>query len=144
MKNLGYILLICLFFSCKKEEPISEIPSIEFVEVSPRQIVAFQEKLVFTIAYTDGDGDLGENDSDIKNLFLKDNRNDIVYEYRISQLAPLDTNIFIQGQLNIELEGTRITNNSQEQSATFDIYLQDRSGNQSNTVTSSSIIITSM
>ena len=105
--------------------------------------MAFQEKLIFTISYTDGDGDLGENDTDIKNLFLKDNRNDIVYEYRISQLAPLDANIIIQGQLNIELEGTGITNNSQEQSATFDIYLQDRSGNQSNTVTSSSIVITS-
>ena len=143
MKTLVYILLISLFFSCKKEEPISETPSIEFVEVSPRQVVAFQEKLVFTISYTDGDGDLGENNTDIKNLFLKDNRNDIVYEYRISQLAPLDANIIIQGQLNIELEGTGITNNSQEQSATFDIYLQDRSGNQSNTVTSSSIVITS-
>ena len=47
-------------FSCKKEEPISETPSIEFVEVSPRQVVAFQEKLIFTISYTDGDGDLGK------------------------------------------------------------------------------------
>ena len=55
---------------------------------------------------------------------MKDNRNDIVYELRISQLAPLDANIIIQGQLNIELEGTGITNNSQEQSATFDIYLK--------------------
>ena len=57
---------------------------------------------------------------------MKDNRNDIVYEYRISQLAPLDANIIIQGQLNIELEGTGITNNSQEQSATFDIYKTDQ------------------
>ena len=139
------IILICfavLFFSCKKEEvKISEVPSITFNSLSPSSIQEFDGPIVFTINYVDGDGDLGENTAGIKNLFLKDNRNNLVYEYRFQQLAPDNSNIAIQGSLSIELVNTAITNDSNEQTATFDIYVVDRAGNRSNTITSSVLSI---
>lgn len=141
MKRIFYITLTVILAACGKQEPISEVPHIEFISVIPTQAQAFEDNIIFTIFYQDGDGDLGENNPDIKNLYLKDNRNDIVYEYRVEQLAPDDANISIQGELNIELSGTGITDESNEQAATFDIYLIDRAGNQSNTITSSSITI---
>ena len=141
MKQLIYIYIIFFCIGCGNNETVSEIPFIEFVRVDPKQVQAFEDNLIFTIFYQDGDGDLGENNPDLHNLFLKDNRNDIVYEYRIEQLAPDDANITIQGELNIELSGTGITDGSQEQSTTFDIYVIDRAGNKSNTITSSNIII---
>lgn len=143
MRSLIYITLAVTLAACSKEEPITEVPHIEFVSVSPAQAQAFEDNIIFTIFYQDGDGDLGENNPDVKNLFLKDNRNAIVYEYRVEQLAPDDANISIQGELNIELSGTGITDGSQQQSATFDIYLVDRAGNKSNTITTSSITISS-
>ena len=141
MKQLSYIFIIFFCIGCGNNETVSEIPYIEFVRVSPKQVQAFEDNLIFTIFYQDGNGDLGENNPDVKNLFLKDNRNDIVYEYRIEQLAPDGANITIQGELNIELSGTGITDDSQEQSTTFDIYMIDRAGNISNTITSTNIII---
>ena len=141
MKKLTYIFTVLFFNGCISEEPISEVPYLEFISVNPQQVEAFKDNLIFTVFYQDGNGDLGENSPDIKNLFLKDNRNDIVYEFRLEQLAPDDANISIQGKLNIELSGTGITDGSAEQSATFDIYVVDRAGNNSNTITSSNIII---
>ena len=141
MKKLTYIFILLFCTGCSSDEPVSEVPYLEFISVNPQQVQAFEDNLIFTIFYQDGNGDLGENSPDIKNLFLKDNRNDIVYEYRIEQLAPDDVNISIQGKLNIELSGTGITDGSAEQSATFDIYVVDRAGNNSNTITSSNIII---
>lgn len=141
MRKLIYIILAVALAACGKEESISEVPQIDFVSISPTQAQAFEDNIIFTIFYQDGDGDLGENSPDVKNLFLKDNRNNIVYEYRIEQLAPDDANISIQGELNIELNGTGITDGSQQQSATFDIYVVDRAENKSNTITSSSITI---
>ena len=139
------IILVCfaaLFFSCKKEViEISEVPSITFNSLSPSSIQEFDGPIVFTINYVDGDGDLGENTAGIKNLFLKDNRNNLVYEYRLQQLAPDNSNIAIQGSLSIELVNTAITNDSNEQTATFDIYVIDRAGHRSNTITSSVLSI---
>ncbi len=143
MKNLIYIIIGMLFVSaCKKEDNVlTDTPYIEFVSVTPLEVQEFEQAITFTIFYQDGDGDLGENSADVKNLFLKDNRNNIVYEYRIEQLAPDNSNIAIQGNLNIELNGTGITDGSSQQSATFNIYMIDRSGNQSNTITTTAITV---
>ena len=99
MKQLSYIFIIFFCIGCGNNETVSKIPYIEFVRVSPKQVQAFEDNLIFTIFYQDGDGDLGENNPDLHNLFLKDNRNDIVYEYRIEQLAPDGANITIQEKL---------------------------------------------
>ena len=136
------IVFLALMASCKKDQTvISAVPEIAFLTVAPTTVIEFQDSLVFTISYNDGDGDLGENSADVKNLFLTDNRIGITYTYRIRQLAPDGANIAIQGNLNTVLKNIAVTDSSAQQQATFSIYVVDRAGNKSNTVNSPVITI---
>lgn len=147
MKHSHLLLLFALpllfFFSgCEKEEPISEVPSIEFVSMTPNPAVKYQDEIRIIIKYTDGDGDLGENTADVKNLFVTDNRNNVTYEFRIPQLAPDNSEIIIQGNqpFNLPPQGF-IDDNHTTESAVYSIYVKDRAGNQSNTVQTPSLTI---
>ncbi|MCX6273733.1 MAG: hypothetical protein NTV09_00820 [Bacteroidetes bacterium] len=136
-----WFLFAAALSSCKKDDAISsDIPTIELVSVSSNNI-AEGDPLTFRIKYTDGDGDLGENNANAHNLFLTDNRVGVTYEYRIQELAPSGSSLIIRGNLDVVLNTTAITNGSNSQNVTYSIYVKDRSGNQSNTVTSSDITI---
>lgn len=141
---LEFLLLFVgiLFASCSKKEAMSPVPEIEFVSATPTTVQAFQDSIQFRISYKDGDGDLGDNNDSVQNVFLTDSRNNISYTYRLQELAPSGSKISIQGFVNIKLKrlGLLDENNNQE-TATFAIYIKDRAGNLSNTVTTSSILI---
>jgi hypothetical protein len=134
---------ITLFVSCSKKEEISNIPEIEFISVTPATVTQFQDSLNFRISYKDGDGDLGENNDTVKNVFLTDSRNNVTYKYRLQELAPLASSISIQGYVNIKLNSVGLLDeNADQETATYSIYIKDRAGNSSNTVTSSVVTIT--
>lgn len=137
------IIALVLFAnsSCKKTEEISPIPEIEFISVTPQTVHEYTDSLVFTIKYRDGDGDLGENDPDVENFFLADSRNNVIYKFRIPQLAPDNSNIIIEGNLNVVLANTAIID-GYPTTFTYSIYVKDRAGNQSNTITTSSVTVT--
>ncbi|MBL0310374.1 MAG: hypothetical protein IPP77_12075 [Bacteroidetes bacterium] len=136
------LFLLLLFAGCKKEEAISEVPSIKFVSMNPNPAIRYQDELVITIEYTDGNGDLGENTPDAKNLFVRDNRNNVTSEFRIRQLAPDNANIIISGPLKINLPPQGfIDDNNTTETATYSIYLVDRAGNQSNTIETPALMI---
>lgn len=142
--NISFIILaLLLFSSCKKDtEVLSDIPYIVFRDTSPTSIQEFDGPITFTVSYQDGNGDLGENNTDVYNLFLKDNRNNTTYNYRLQQLAPGAANIPIIGEFNIILNSTFIISSSaNEQSVSYDIYVVDRAGNQSNTITSEPLTV---
>jgi len=143
-----YFLFIILFTSCflffffKKDKPVaSDTPEISFVSATPSTVTEYADSLVLTISYKDGDGDLGENNPNVKNMFVTDNRIGITYPFRIQQLTPSGSSISIQGELNAVINNLAITDGSNSQTATFTIYVKDRAGNQSNSVTSSTITI---
>ena len=141
-RSVALFLVVLVFSSCKKDEDsLSIVPQLTFESISPTTIQEFGGPITFSISYQDGDGDLGENDSDAKNLFLQDLRNGITYEYRIQELAPQGADIAIIGTIDIVLNTTSITDGSNEQEVTFDIYAIDRAGNSSNTITSSPLTI---
>ncbi|MEO8087013.1 MAG: hypothetical protein ABI763_09350 [Bacteroidota bacterium] len=141
LKNISFGILLVAFTSCHKDSPIdSNTPTIELESISSNNIDE-GDPLTFRIKYTDGDGDLGENNADAHNLFLVDNRVNVIYEYRIQELAPPGSSLIITGHLDVELKTTAITNGSNSQSVTYSIYVKDRAGNQSNTVTTESITI---
>lgn len=141
---LLFLLFSSVLFSCKKDDQIvvSTTPELNFVSISPSSAVEYQDKITIVITYKDGDGDLGENTPDVKNLFLTDTRNNVTYKYRISQLAPSGQAIAIQGTLAIELKNTAITNGSTSQAVAYSIYAKDRAGNVSNSITTSAITLT--
>ena len=148
-KNKFYILLITFYIAlalaisdCKKDKPVySNTPEIEFVSVAPTTVTQYKDEITFTISYNDGDGDLGQNDPNVTNLFLTDNRINITYGFRIPQLAPDNANIIIKGNLSVILKNTGITDGSSSQTATYSIYVKDRAGNTSNTITTSAITV---
>ena len=141
MRKLIYILVGVLLLSCEKEEVMSDTPIIDFISISPTTVQEYTDDIIITISYTDGDGDLGENNPDINNLFVEDNRNGIEYKFRIPELSPSGSTITIEGNFNITINGTGITNSSSSQSVNYDIYVKDRAENTSNKVTTSSITI---
>jgi len=141
MRRLTYILIVLLLFACKKDDALSVVPTIEFQSISPLTAQEYIDDIIITISYADEDGDLGENSPDIDNLFVEDSRNGIVYHYRIPQLAPNGNEISIEGNFNIKINGTGITDESSSQQVNYNIYVKDRAGNKSNTITTSSITI---
>jgi hypothetical protein len=139
-----YFLLVCsvtLFYSCKKDKKeYSDVPEINLVSVSSTS-VAEGDPVTFVISYVDGDGDLGENTASVYNLFVTDTRVNVTYKYRIKQLAPDNANIIIKGNLDVLLNSTAITDGSNAQTVVYTIYMVDRAGHQSNTITCSPVTI---
>lgn len=125
----------------QKKDATSTVPVISFISQNPSIVKAYKDSITFTIGYEDADGDIGENNANAENLFLIDNRINITYKYRIKQLAPSGTAIDIKGNLDVVLKSTDITDSSSSQTATYSIYLMDRAGNKSNTVTSGTITV---
>jgi hypothetical protein len=139
------LALFAIFFlasGCKKKEEPTTTPEIEFLSISPSTAVEYANSITISFSYDDLDGDLGENDPNATNLFITDSRNGVVYNYRISELAPDGSNIHIRGTLNAVIKNTAITDNSSSQSVTYSLYVKDRAGNASNTITSSAITVT--
>ena len=133
---------VVIFASCKKDaKTISTTPEIKLIEVSPSTIKEYKDKVVFNVYYKDGDGDIGENNDAVKNLFITDSRNGITYQFRVKQLAPDGANVAIEGNLMVELNNAAILNGSNSQAVEYSIYLKDRAGNSSNTVTSTGLTV---
>ena len=136
----GFCLLLCVM-GCKKEEAISNTPSLKFLSISPNPAVKYQDEVVIKVEYTDGDGDLGENTPDVKNLFVTDSRNNVTSQFRINQLGP-DSKVIIRGTLDVVLPPQSfVDDNHSSESATYTVYVKDRAGNESNHVTTSAITI---
>ena len=136
-----YIYLFFLLFSCKKDKKEYEAaPVITFKSISPSPVTEYQPILI-TFEYTDGDGDLGENNANVKNLFVTDNRIGITYSYRIQQLSPANSIIAIQGTMEAKIENAVITNNAVEQYVNYSLYVTDRAGHKSNIITTTDVLI---
>ena len=140
---LPIVYCLLILSSCKKDKTTpSNAPQIAFISISPSKVVEYQDSIKIVISYDDMDGDLGQNDPNVSNMFITDSRNSVTYNYRISQLAPSNATIHIKGNLNIVIKNTAITDGSASQSLTYSIYVKDRAGNTSNTITTSAITVT--
>lgn len=139
---LPVLFALLIIVSCGKDKPMySDIPSITRVDVHPSLVNAYKDSIEFIVSYEDGDGDLGENDPSVSNLYLVDNRIGITYPFRIPQLAPDGSKLIIRGSLSVVLNNTGITDGSSSQTVTYSIYMKDRAGNTSNTVTTNAITV---
>lgn len=138
------ILATSFMTSCThgdKFEVPSEIPEIKLINISATQVRAHQEEIVFEIEYTDGDGDLGSNDDQDRNVFVIDNRIGVEHKFRLKQLAPDGAVIPITGTFDIVLPNTIITDSTAMQTVIFSIYVLDRAGNQSNMIDTPEITV---
>jgi len=136
-----YILFILVYTGCKKKEEVSLAPTLEFIEITPSVAVELEDEITLRVKYTDENGDLGENNSEVKNLFVLDTRNGVEYSFRVQQLAPTGAEISIEGSLSINIKTMVITDESLEQTATFSVYMNDQAKNKSNIITTTPITI---
>lgn len=145
IKGLVIVLFAFLFLnSCKKKEELEydNTPNITFQSISPGTVTAYQDSVTISIQYTDGDGDLGENVSGVENAFIKDLRTDLTYGLRIRQLSPDNSEIIIKGIINLVIPAVGLNDaNGQSESASFEVYIEDRAGNKSNRVTTTAITV---
>lgn len=139
---LFFLPLFFFFNGCKKDSGFSDVPEISLISVSPTNATELQDTIVLSVFYKDGNGDLGENDADVKNVFVKDARLSNQYEFRIPELSPPGSAIAIQGTLEVKVPPTGITNGSNSQTTTFTVWVKDRAGNESNHETSNTVTIT--
>ena len=146
MRNINTLiltlLLMCVIFSCKKDtEKFAKIPSLEFVKITPSVAAEFVDEVKITVLYRDKDGDVGENDPEVKNLFVTDNRNDVEYSFRIPELTPEGSEIAVEGNFEINLKVLSMVGDQEEESAAFSVYILDRALNKSNSVTTEAITV---
>ena len=133
-----------LLTACSSDEEISIKPEISFVSIDPVILVSGEGSVTIRISYFDSDGDLGENDANVKNLFVTDSRNNVRFSFRIPALAPEGESIAIRGELpiiisNVALIGTGLS----DETVQYTVSVTDRAGNSSNTIETTPITITS-
>ncbi|MDX5325602.1 MAG: hypothetical protein LPK80_05000 [Bacteroidota bacterium] len=130
-KYLLLLLVLTAFAGCKKESLLDEKPSIEWVAYGPKDIQEKQDSVWFRIRYSDGDGDLGENDPKAHNLILLDTRINVGYSFRISELVPNNGSVPITGILGFSIPSTLVTGNDSVESVRYQVWVIDRAGNKS-------------
>ena len=141
MRLLILIIPVLLFMSCKKESPLDEVPEITFIRMFPDTVRANTDSIVVELSYADGDGDIGENNAYVKNLFFTDQRNQLTYGFRVSKIAEEGTPA-IKGTLKVVMPYINLIQSPGPETTSFSIKLVDRAGHSSNLITSSALVIT--
>jgi len=149
MNRIAVALIILVgvtVVSCDYDLGFGDKPTLEFVDIQPRTVVEFVDSIVITVSFRDGDGDLGTDDNANRNLFVVDNRpfaSDITLDFSLPNLTPDTKNPAIQGNMTIVIPPTAIEPGSglADQFTNFDVYILDRNDNESNRVTTDSILV---
>ena len=161
MKTSLYIFLIFLvtgfYHSCVKAPNFDDTPSIEFISFSRQEInqgSLNNDSLFVIISFTDGDGDLGERpEVATTNLFLTDNRTGEIYNrFKIPTIPEEGVGNGISGEIKINLFTTccifpdnippcESPDLYPSNDLSFDIYIVDRAGNKSQTITTPALTL---
>jgi hypothetical protein len=144
-------LILSGLLSCTKIQSYPDTPSIHFKElkfVPNQENESYAKKVELSFSFTDGDGNIGSNDTTVKNLFIsfehKQNgkyypvSDSLDYNYRIPYLEKTGQNKVMKGSLTVDI-GFLPKFINQYDSIRFIFYIYDRNNNKSNTDTSTLI-----
>lgn len=136
--------------SCSDLETYSEIPKVEFQKVfladTTDKDLGNKEKLQqITLQITDGDGNLGLNrygdDTTKNNLFITIFKkeqgqymrtSDSIQKFRIPYKQPIGQNKYLRAEVIVNM--TTAQQNINYDTARYEIYIQDRADNVSDTI----------
>lgn len=160
MSGKSYLPVISIFlilWSCATDPGFSDIPEIEFISVSKDTLIQNSlntDSLFLTIAFRDGDGDLGSGASGItQNIILTDTRTGTVFDrFKIPAIPVNGLSSGIEGEITMKVfttcciypDGTPpclAPPNFPTNELSFDIEMLDDSGNKSNKITTPSILL---
>lgn len=157
MIRLAFFIVLGSILSCIRPPDYSDVPALEFRSVSKtaiKQGLVNVDSFVLVLFFTDGDGDFGSDaTSNELNIFMKDNRTGEVFRDFKAPLVPTQgANNGISGTISVLISSTcciyppssgippcSVDSSFPSNDLTLDIYIKDRAGNQSNTVTTSVI-----
>lgn len=149
MSQIIKIIVVGCFFlactvSCVKYNEVKEDskPTITYERVLPTSPKEFADSIKIVIRYKDGDGDLGSEDPDDLNIYVKDNRLDNPDYYHLQALSPPTKNLSIEGELVIRLKNTFLIGSGNSEQTSYEVKLRDRAGNWSNSIVTDFITIT--
>jgi len=143
IKSWAWILIILPFISCEDEEgiPFSDVPEIELIGISHDSVVEWMDTEIISVRYQDGNGDLGFVEPDQYAIFVRDIRLANFDGFYIGPIAPLDQSVPVTGQVNIEFPNLFIFGNRDYETTQFEVKMIDRSGNESNLITTDPVVI---
>ncbi len=157
LKKYAPLLFLAAFAAACATPPDYPVePEIEFLWVSKDTMVRgnfFNDTTFIRFSFTDGDGDIGDNDS--LQLFLIDSRDSFVNDFRVPFVPELGASNGIKGEITVRvftsccifppgefLEGCEDEYDQMPyDELTYDIYIRDRAGNESNIVQTTPIFI---
>lgn len=141
--KIPFLILVSIcFFSCSKDSSVSSVPVIKFLDVNSTTIKEFKDSLVIRFEYTDADGDIGEDNPDKNDLFIKDRRLANADYYFVKPLSPPGSEIKIKGIISVQIKNTFLLGTGNSELTQFDIKLRDKAGNWSNSINTPNIKIT--
>ncbi len=128
--------------ACLKPPSYPITPALTFDSVTPDSCHQTTDTVVFKINFTDGDGDLGvkqgENTAD---FFMTDSRTGFVYSNLIPFVEPIGNIKAISGNFTYSTVLSCRPNHPGFDTTSYSIYIVDRAGHQSNTVTTPPIVL---
>ena len=146
-KVAGYSVIGLLLFlgACEKDAPApvlqNPIPIIRYLSISPKIVTEFTDSVIVEFEYKDGDGDLGHKDPDFTFLSVHDARLKNADFYYVPPLAPIGSNIPIEGILRIKVRNTFLLGSGGDELTSYAIRMRDRAGNWSNYINTETITI---
>jgi hypothetical protein len=144
MKKLafGLIGILILLGACQPDEsPLDLAPVLRVESISPTNPKQFEDTITMVIFYEDANGDLGSEDPDENVLSVKDSRLNIPDFYHVKPLAPIGTEVSIQGTFEVNLRTAFLLGNGDSEEITFTVQIKDRAGNYSEAVVSPTITV---
>lgn len=144
MKSAFLYIAILFGFSCTEVNLVDSVPgppSISFISIEPKVVREFKDSIIIRIRYQDPDGDFGHSDPDIELLSVHDLRLKNPDGYHVSPLAPKDSKISIDGELEIYLKNSFLLGTGDEEPTSYELIMTDRSGNKSNAMITDQIRI---
>lgn len=146
----AFMAAVSVFWGCKKEDSYSKIPEIKFVSLEKFDYTTPFDSVVLTFSFTDGDGDIGvaSTDTATRDVFAKlyelKNGNyeewvigTPILQYALPYMEPRGSNESLKGEISIAINYNILQPND---TIRYDVYIFDRAGNKSNTITTSSIV----
>lgn len=147
-RNLPLLLIVALFgyTSCVKEIGYDDVPAIEFVSMNENAFLSGQpDSLIITFSFTDGDGDLGSEDS--INIFVEDSRvPGSLLPYKIPFIEQKGRVDDISGEIQLTLLSSSCipTGNLIMDTMQYIISIRDRAGNESDPIVTPDIYLECM
>lgn len=143
---IGLLVVIAIgLVSCLqgvKYPPEPQITYLSYVEKDSVDILGNPTThfILITFEFTDGDGNLGEAESSTtKNLFVIEygiengvKQTPIETGYRMPDITPAGQNKSLKGEVDVDIQ---LFGNYPYDSVQYEIYIKDRSNNESNIIT---------